>query len=142
MNYKYDIKIEYFNRRTEKNLFYEFIEKNNDCDLIHFLNRRTLLLMATKEFKDKVKNNNMNVEEYISNKKNKISTAVYDHIDLDQEGIMKLKPIYNQYTNMYYTSTKKLFEIYSSIEELKKPDAMVHDICNEKIFIPINLERF
>lgn len=142
LSYKYDIRVEYFNRRTEKDLFYEFIEKNDDCDLIHFLNRRTLLLMGTKVFYDKVKNNNINVEEYIENKKNKISTAVYDHIDLNPTGIIKLKPIYNQYSKMYYTSTKKLFEIYSSIEKFKQPDAMVHDICDETIFIPLNLERF
>lgn len=142
LNYKYDIRIEYFNRRTEEKFFYEFLEKNEDCDLIHFLNRRTLLLMKTKVFCDKVKNNNIDVEEYIENKKMKLSTAVYDHIDLNPNGIIKLSPIHNKYTKMYYTSTQKLFDIYSSIEKLKKPDAIVHDICDEKIFKPFNLERF
>jgi len=43
---------------------------------------------------------------------------------------------------MYYTSTEKLFKIYKEIKEFKKPDSMIHDICDEEIFKPINLERF
>jgi len=142
LSYKYDIRIDYFNRRTQTDYFYEFVEKHDDCDLIHFLNRRILLLMGTEVFKIKVENSGRNIEKYILDKKNKFSTAVYDHIDLNPEGIEKLKPIYNEYTKMYYTSTKKLFNIYDSIKEYRKPDAMVHDICDEKIFIPIDLERF
>ena len=43
---------------------------------------------------------------------------------------------------MYYTSSKKLFDIYSSINDYKHPDAMIHDICDKEIFKPINLNRF
>lgn len=142
LKYKYDIRIDYFNRRTEFDYFYEFIEKNDDCDLIHFLNRRMLLLMKTETFKIKVESSGRNIKEYIAQKKNKFSTAVYDYIDLDFEGINKLKPIHNEYTKKYYTSTKKLFEIYSNISGLQKPDTMIHDICDNEIFVPINLERF
>ena len=142
LSYKYNIRIEYFNRRTEADNFYEFIEKNDDCDLIHFLNRRMLLLMGTETFKQKVELSGRNIDEYIRQKKNKFSTAVYDYIDLDQVGIMEHRPIYNDYTKMYYTSTKQLFKLYSSIKEFKKPDSMIHDICDNEIFIPINLEIF
>lgn len=142
LSYKYDIRIDYFNRRTEADYFYEFIERNDDCDLIHFLNRRMLLLMKTEIFKTKVEATGIKIEEYIDQKKNKFSTAVYDYIDLDSNGINKLKPVHNEYTKKYYTSTKNLFEIYSNIEELKKPDAIVHDICDESIFFPINIKRF
>ena len=95
---KYDIRIEYFNRRTEKEYFYEFIEKNDDCDLIHFLNRRTLLLLQTESFKEKVEQSGRNVNEYIKQKQKKFTTAVNDHIDLTPEGIQSLKSIYNEYT--------------------------------------------
>lgn len=142
LSYKYDIRIEYFNRRTETDYFYEFIQKNDDCDLIHFLNRRTLLIMKTETFKKNVELSGKTVKEYIEEKKNKISTAVNDHIDLSDEGIKELKPIYNEYTKMYYTSSKKLFDIYSSIKEFNPPAAMVHDLFDEEIFKPINLERF
>lgn len=142
LSYKYDIRIEYFNRRTEAQNFYEFIERNDDCDLIHFLNRRILLLMGTETFKQKVEKSGRKIEEYINEKKNKISTAVYDFIDIDEQGIEEHKFIFNDYAKMYYTSTEKLFEIYSEITEYKKPDSMIHDICDEEIFEPVNLERF
>lgn len=142
LDYKYEIRIEYFNRRTEKDNFYEFLEKNNDCDLIHFLNRRTLLLMETDIFKEKVEKSGKVLKEYISQERAKISTAVNDHIDLTPEGIKVLKPIYNEYAKMYYTSSKKLFDIYNSIDEFRKPDTMIHDICDENVFKPNNLKRF
>lgn len=142
LSHKYDIRVEYFNRRTEADNFYEFIERNDDCDLIHFLNRRMLLLMGTETFRKKVESSGRNIEKYIEQKKNKFSTAVYDYIDLDPTGIEEHKLIYNEYTKMYYTSTQRLFEIYSSIKEFKKPDSMIHDICDKEIFTPINLERF
>lgn len=142
LNGKYDIRITYFNRRTEADNFYEFIEENDDCDLVHFLNRRMLLLMGTEVFRKKVEANGRSLNEYITSKKHKFSTAVYDYMDLDKEGILNHSPIFNEYTKRYYTSTKKLFEIYSSIDILKKPDSMIHDICDDSLFIPINLDRF
>ena len=142
LEHKYNIRIDYFNRRTEANFFYELIERNDDCDLIHFLNRRMLLLIESESFKNKVEAHGKNLEEYISKNKEKFSTAVYDFIDLDDKGIEEHKPIFNEYTKKYYTSTQKLFDIYSSIDGGKKPDAMIHDICDKEIYIPINLKRF
>lgn len=142
LSYKYDITIDYFNRRTEADFFYELIERNKECDLVHFLNRRMLLLMDTEVFKQKVEASGRNVYEYIKEMKNKFSTSVYDYMDLDEAGINEHKVIFNEYTKAYYTATKKLFEIYNNIKEFKKPDKMVHDICDGEIFVPINLERY
>lgn len=142
LSYKYDIRITYFNRRTEADDFYEFIEENSDHDLIHFLNRRILLLMGSKTFKEKVEKSGRNYKKYIKSIRKKISTAVYDYMDLDKDGILNLLPIYNKYSTMYYTATNKLFKIYNSIEEYKKPDAMIYDICDEEQFVPMNLNRF
>lgn len=142
LSYKYDISIDYFNRRTETDNFYELLEKHNDCDIIHFLNRRMLLLMNSDSFCEKVKKSGRTVEEYIKEKKKHLTTSVYDYMDIDEKGISEHKYIFNDYTKKYYTCTKKLFEIYSSIKEYKKPDAMVHDICDKEIFTPEKLERF
>lgn len=139
---KYDITIKYFNRRDDQNNFFEFIENNSDYDLIHFFNRRTLLLIESKTFKQKVEATNQNLEEYIQTKRNKFSTSVCDHIDLDEQGIKELKSIYNKYTKMYYTSSKRLYNIYNSIPDFKKPETIIHDICDEEIFKPINIKRF
>ena len=142
LSYKFDIQIEYFNRRTEAEYFFEFIEKVKKYDIIHFLNRRMLLLIETDTFKHKVNKTGKNLDNYIEEIKNKFSTSVYDHIDLDPKGIQEHKNIYNKYTKMYYTATKKLFDIYSEISEFKKPDYIINDICDNQIYIPINLERF
>lgn len=142
LGHKYDMRIDYFNRRTEADFFYELLERNSDCDLMHFLNRRMLLLMDSEAFKQKIEDSGRNVDEYIAEKKNKISTAIYDYIDLDEAGISEHKYIFNDYSKAYYAATKKLFEIYTSIEEFKNPDAMVHDICDKDQFPTINLERF
>lgn len=142
LSFKYDIRITYFNRRTEADYFYEFIEKNSDCDLIHFLNRRMLLLIGTEIFEQKVENSGRTLDEYINSKKEMFSTSVYDYMDISDEKVKEYSPIYNEYTKMYYTATKKLFEIYSSIPKFKKPDAMIHDICDSELFVPMSLDRF
>ena len=142
LNFKYDIDIKYFNRRTEAENFYEFVEEVKNYDLVHFLNRRMLLLIETKEFTEKVRKSGKEIINYIKENKNKFSTAIYDHIDLDPIGIQEHKAIYNKYTKMYYTANKKLFNTYKSIKDFKKPDAMIHDICDNEIYIPKNLERF
>ena len=142
LNNKYNITIKYFNRRDEQDYFFEFIENNNHFDLIHFFNRRTLLLIETETFKEKVKAINQDLEEYIKEKSKKISTSVCDHIDLDEQGINDLKGIYNKYSKMYYTCSKKLFDIYTTINEFKTPETIIHDICDEDYFKPINIERF
>ncbi len=142
LEYKYEIKIVYFNRRTEAEFFYEFLEENDDCDWMHFLNRRILLLMNSPVFQKKVKKNGRKLKEYIEEKKKKFSTAIYDYLDLSEEELVEEIPIFNNYTSKYYTCTRKLFQIYSSLANIKKPDAMIHDICDEKKFIPLHLERF
>ena len=139
---RYEFEIAYFDRRKEADYFYEFLEQHKNNDLIHFLNRRMLLLMGSENFKLKVEQNGKNIMEYISEIKNKISTAVYDYIDLDLKGIKEHTPIFNTYSKKYYTATKELFDIYKSINEFNDPDSMVHDICDKESFLPINLDRF
>lgn len=142
LSYKYDIRITYFNRRTESDYLYEFIERNKDCDLFHFLNRRILLLMKTEIFKQKIEKSGAILSEYISNLRNKFTTGIYDYMDIDENGINEHSSIFNEYTKEYYTATKKLFKIYKSIKKYKKPTVVIPDICDEKTYIPLNIERF
>ena len=51
---KYDIRIDYYDMREKPDEFYEFLEKNDDCDLIHFFWRKSLIQMETESFKNKV----------------------------------------------------------------------------------------
>ena len=139
---KFDIRIDYYDMRETPDEFYEFLEKNDDCDLIHFFWRKALIQMETESFKNKVLASGRNVDEYIKEKSKKISTGVYDFLFLDQDGINTYKNIFNIYSNNYYTSSKRLFGEYEKIAEYKKPVGVVHDICDGTKFMPINLERF
>ncbi len=139
---KFNINIEYFNRRTEKEYFFEFIEENKDCDLFHFFNRRILLIMNDESFKQKVENHGYVYEEYVEEVKNKFTCGVCDFLDLDEAGINEHKDIYNKFTKMYYTTALKLFNIYTQIDAIKNPDATVHDMIDKTLFPPINLKRF
>ena len=139
---KYNIDIEYYDRRAQANEFFEFVEKVKKYDLIHFLNRRMLLHIGSETFKEKVKKHGYEYNQYVKELKNKFTTSVYDYMDINENGIIEHTPIFNTYTKMYYTVTKKLLDIYSNINSYPKPYGLVHDICDEKLYYPKNLERF
>ena len=139
---KFDITIDYYDMREKPDEFYEFLEKHDDCDLIHFFWRKALILMDSDAFKQKVIASGRNLEEYIEEKSKKISTGCYDFLFLDEEGIEIYKDIFNKFASHYYVSSKKLFRAYESIDKIKKPTAVVHDICDREKLKPMNLERF
>lgn len=139
---KFDIRIDYYDMREKPDEFYEFLEKNDDADLIHFFWRKSLIQMETECFKNKVISSGRNVDEYINEKRKKISTGVYDFLFLDEEGINTYKNIFNKYSSNYYVSSKRLYKEYEKLAEVKKPNGVVHDICDGANFKPINIERF
>ena len=139
---KYDIRIDYFDMYTEEDMLYECLQRNKDCDLIHFFWRKTLLLFESESFKKKVLENGEELYEYIKGISDKISTCVYDFFYLSSEETEIYKNVFNEYSSNYYVSTQKLFEIYSNNDKYKKPFGVINDICDWDAFAPINLERF
>ncbi len=142
LNYKYDIRIDYYDMRKDPDGFYEFLEKHDDCDLVHFFWRKSLIQFESDALKSKVLANGISLENYIRKKSLKVSTGVYDFLFLDDAGINTYKNIFNVYASNYYVSSKKLYAEYMKIDSFKKPKAIVHDICDGTRFIPINLDRF
>lgn len=142
LDYKYDIRIVYFDESKQADEFYELLETNRDADLIHFFWRRDLLLFESEEFKNKVILSGRDVEGYINDVVKKISTGVYDFLGINEKWLLRYKKVFNDYSNNYYVSSKKLYNTYVNISEYKKPTSIVHDICNWERYIPINLERF
>ncbi len=142
LSHKYNIDIEYYDRRAQADEFFEFAEKVKHYDLVHFLNRRMLLHIGSETFKEKVKKAGYKYNQYVRELKSIFTTAIYDYMDLEKENIKEHTPIFSKYTKMYYTATKKLFDIYSSIKAYPNPHSLVHDICDEKLYFPKNLERF
>lgn len=142
LSYKYDIKIDYYDMYKEPDMLFECIERNKECDLIHFFWRKALLQMESDSFKNKINQIGKNVQEYVDEIKEKISTCVYDFLYLDLEDINIYKNVFNNYSSNYYVSTKKLYEIYMNINEYKKPKKVIHDICDWDKYLPSNIERF
>lgn len=140
--HKYDIRIVYYDAKKESDIFYEFLEKNNDCDLIHFFWRKVLLQFETDIFKSKVEASGNNYSEYVNKMISKISTGAYDFLGLFGEGVEDFINAINNYCSNYCVTSKKLYDAYLNNNEFKNPTAIVHDICNFERFKPINLQRF
>ena len=139
---KYEIIIDYYDMREKPDELYELIEKNSDCDLIHFFWRKSLLQIETEVFKQKVELNGGKLSNYIREKRSKISTGVYDFLFLEEESIRAFQNIFNLYAGNYCVNSKKLFDTYRQISAFQHPTAIVHDICDVTRFVPRNLERF
>lgn len=142
LDYKYDIRIVYFDESREADNFYELLEANKDCDLIHFFWRRDLFQFESETLKNKVVTSGKEVNSYIKEMVKKISTGVYDFLGINEKWLLRYKEVFNKYSNNYYVSSKKLYHTYINIEEYKKPTSIVHDICDWGRYVPINLERF
>lgn len=121
---------------------YKLLEDVKEYDYIHFLWRKDLLEFKNESFKQKLLENNIDYDEYVSYFSKKISTAVYDHMFLGASDIEEYKDVFNKFSRKYYTSSKKLFDIYSNIEEYSKPETTIIDTFDINQFFPMNLERF
>ncbi len=124
------------------NNLYMLLEDVKEYDTIHFLWRKILLDFESEDFLSELKSRNINFDEYVSLFKNKITTAVCDHLFLDDKTIKDYSCIFNKYSTKYYTISKKLYDIYCNIDEYPNPQMIIHDTFDKEKFYPINLERF
>ena len=111
-------------------------------DYIHFLWRKNLLDFKSDRFKQHLQENNIDYDKYIEFFVPKITTAVYDHLFLTPNEIAEYADVFNKFSRKYYTSSKKLYDIYYNIPEYKKPETTIIDTFDIEIFKPMNLERF
>lgn len=135
------IQIDVFYSKSEefnKDLF-RILERLKEYDLIHFFWREILLDFEKESFKHRVKEKYGNYEEYTKNIVNKISTGIYDHLYEDN---MEFNKKFTKYCNKYVVSSKKLYDIYSNIDEIKKPQCIMGDSFEKEKFFPTNMERF
>lgn len=124
------------------NNLFMLLEDLKSYDRIHFLWRKHLLEFESDKFKNSLNENNINYEEYVNYFSKKISTAVYDHLFLSNSEILQYQNIFNKFSTKYYTSSKKLYDIYYNIPQYKKPETILIDTFDKNIFYPINAERF
>lgn len=135
---KYQIDIFYSKSEEFNKDLFKILEALKDYDLIHFFWRAILLDFDKEEFKSKVIEK-YNYEQYVKNIVKKISTGVYDHL---YENDIKFIETFTKYCNNYVVSSKKLFDIYNSIENIKKPKYIIGDSFEKEKFYPANMQRF
>lgn len=137
---KYEIEIFYCVTDFEKNLF-KILEATKEFDVIHFLTRKLLMQFEDEEFKKCVEEKGYSYEKYVKENVKKITTCVYDHLAINDEKI-DYRKIYNLYCNEYLVCSKKLYEIYTNLEDCKKPFLEIRDTIDTNLFVPEKIERF
>lgn len=112
-----------------------------DCDLVHFLWRGYLSFIDGENAKWYLSYYGRDVEQFKVNimKKMYITAGVYDHKYLDNE--IEITQNIMKYINKYTVSSKKLFDIYDNLK-LGIPMVEITDGVDDKLFHPINIERF
>ena len=97
-------------------------------DLIHFLWRGYLSLINTEGMDYYIKSIGMSKEDFYKNyiyNKN-ITTTVCDHLYLNEQEYWRTEEIF-KYVKNYITTSEKIFEIYSNLKEIKKPQQIIND---------------
>ena len=112
-----------------------------DCEIVHFLWRGYLSFIDGENTEWYLSYYGRDVEQFKNNimRKMYITAGVYDHKFLDNE--FKITQNIMKYINKYTVSSKKLFDIYSKLE-LGIPMVEITDGVDDKLFHPINIERF
>ncbi len=108
-------------------------------DLVHFFWRGHLSFL--EDYKDYCRECGLSYEGFVELyiKPQKITTSVYDHLYLDD---IKFTNKILKYCQNYTVSSKKLYDIYNKEDKIiKKPQMIVTDGVDLKLFKPQNLER-
>ncbi|KAB2702061.1 glycosyltransferase [Brucella lupini] len=138
---KYDIDILYF---SDFDGFFQLLLVLEGYDLVHFFWRQILGGLCWGFEKQRAEL--AGVTEYYSSLQDKfdgiaITTAVYDHLFLDDKSIERYEEVFSL-VDGYSVSSKILHDIYSSIASFPNPTATLQDGVDLSHFIPIRTERF
>lgn len=112
-----------------------------ECDIIHFLWRGYINFIEGENAEWYLSYYGRNIELFRNNimENMYITAGVYDHKYLDDE--FSLTQNIMKYIDRYTVSSKKLFNIYNQLE-LGKTMYEITDGVDNKMFYPINIERF
>ncbi len=112
-----------------------------DYDLVHFFWRYQLNLNNPAFLWD-LEMSGITKEDFIYRylNQNKISTAVYDHLFLDED--FDITQTIFKYIKYYSVSSNILKNIYDNLDIKYKPTTVLTDGVNLDLFYPKNLERF
>ena len=137
---KDDFNIDIFVSKKYDDDLFTILELVKDYDMIHFFWRKLLLDFESETFKNHLKENNYDYNEYLK-VCNKISTGIYDHLFYDDDNIDNFRNIFTKYSKMYYTCSKRLENIYCGLANYPKPWGTIHDTYDSKLYDGGNKDR-
>jgi len=70
-----------------------------------------------------------------------VTFSIYDHLFLSPADIAQRRRLFNELIGGYTVSSKKLFDIYSRIEEYPPPDMIIEDGIDPRYFYPKDTAR-
>lgn len=133
---KYEFEIYYYGEyRNVGRLFPQLF--CNNFNAVHFLWRECLFstLLYVKNLGKRKQ------EKYIDcMTRIPVTFSIYDHCFLNEEDIYFRKILFD-YAYFYTVSSDKLYRIYESIEEYKRPFMIIEDGVDLDLFYPSNTER-
>lgn len=115
-----------------------------DCELIHFFWREHLTLIGTPYYRDYVERLGWSYDEFDERflKTKRVSTAIYDHLLLEERDVIPRRPLYTDLVAGYSVASQKLFDIYAKLPGYPSPKAILEDGVDLTLFKPRKLERF
>lgn len=121
--------------------FYKMLIYCEKYDIIHILWRGYISWLADEYTIYQIEELGFKFEDFMDRfVRNKvILTSVYDHKFLDSE-FERNKTIFENVKN-YSVSSNILNDIYSNLENIKKPQMVITDGVDLELFKPVNLER-
>lgn len=113
-------------------------------DIVHFFWRN----FANEIYNDSVRENfeqstGLKYDDllnYVSG--TKFTTAICEHLFLEDEEIPKREKLFNEFVTSYYTNNDITYGIYCNIAEYKDPWGAIANGVDTSRFKPINIERF
>ncbi|MEW6253081.1 MAG: glycosyltransferase family 4 protein, partial [Planctomycetota bacterium] len=115
-----------------------------DCDVVHFFWREHLLLIRAPYYQGYVQSLGAPYQRFFAEivAPKALSTAIYDHLMLDERARAERRALYTDLLTAYYVGSERLRRVYTTLEGYPRPAAVLPDGVDLGLFHPRNLARF
>jgi glycosyltransferase involved in cell wall biosynthesis len=114
-----------------------------DCDVVHVFWREYLRQLEYPYCRTYVEYLGGRYDEFLRSvvKRPVVSTAIYDHLWLDEDALAQRQAVYRELADAYYVCSPRLDAIYRRIASYPDPLMVLEDGVDLGLFFPQNLGR-
>jgi glycosyltransferase involved in cell wall biosynthesis len=114
-----------------------------DCDVVHVFWREYLRQLEYPYCRTYVEYLGGRYDEFLRSvvKRPVLSTAIYDHLWLEEDALAQRRAVYRELADAYYVCSARLGEIYRGIASYPDPLMVLEDGVDLDLFFPQNLGR-